>query len=124
MTENNINIEENIEAKPTRRYDIDALRVYAVILLIIFHTAMLFAYGTPYFIQNAELSLEMLIFVFIVNIFHMPLFFLLAGMSTSYALNFRTGTEYLKERVRRIFIPLILGIFIVIPPKRVIKWLK
>lgn len=116
MIENSINIEENIETKPTRRYDIDALRVYAVILLIIFHTAMLFAFGTPYFIQNADLSVEMLIFVFVVNIFHMPLFFLLAGMSTSYSLNFRTGKEYLKERVKRIFIPLILGIFIVIPP--------
>ncbi len=45
----------------------------------------------------------------------MPLFFFLAGMSTSYSLNFRTGTDYLKERVKRILIPLILGILIVIP---------
>ena len=116
MLENNKNIEGNIETKPNRRYDIDALRVYSVILLIIFHTAMLFAYGTPYFIQNAELSVEMLIFVFIVNIFNMSLFFLIAGMSTSYSLNFRTGTEYLKERVKRLIIPLIFGILIVIPP--------
>ncbi|MFX1337648.1 MAG: acyltransferase family protein, partial [Promethearchaeota archaeon] len=116
MTENIKNIEEDIGTKPTRRYDIDALRVYSVILLIIFHTAMLFAYGTPYFIQNAELSVEMLIFVFIVNIFNMALFFLIAGMSTSYALNFRTGTKYLKERVKRLIIPLLFGILIVIPP--------
>jgi peptidoglycan/LPS O-acetylase OafA/YrhL len=116
MTENNISLEEETEIKPIRRYDIDALRIYAVILLIIFHTAMLFAFGTPYFIQNADLSVEMLIFVFVVNIFHMPLFFFLAGMSTSYSLNFRTGKEYLKERLRRILIPLILGILIVIPP--------
>ena len=116
MTENNKNIEGNVETKPGRRYDIDALRVFAVILLIIFHTAMLFAFGTPYFIQNKELSVEMLIFVFVVNPFHMPLFFFLAGMSTSYSLNFRTGTKYLKERVKRIVIPLILGILIVIPP--------
>jgi hypothetical protein len=116
MSENNTNIEENVETKSIRRYDIDALRVYAVILLIIFHTAMLFAYGTPYFIQNADLSVEILIFVFVINTFHMPLFFILAGMSTSYSLNFRTGTAYLKERVKRIFIPLILGMLIVIPP--------
>ncbi|MFX0134563.1 MAG: hypothetical protein ACFFDN_13060, partial [Candidatus Hodarchaeota archaeon] len=42
-------IEESIETKPTHRYDIDALRVLATILLIIFHTAMLFAFGTPFF---------------------------------------------------------------------------
>jgi len=128
MTENNKNIEKNIETKPTRRYDIDALRVLATILLIIFHTAMLFAFGTPFFIQNAELSVEMLIFVFVVNTFHMPLLFLLAGMSTFYSLNFRTGSQYLKERVKRLVIPLIFGIFIVIPPivyyERLAWWSK
>ena len=116
MTENNMKIEEKIGTKPARRYDIDALRVFAVILLIYFHTAMLFATYTGYFIQNKELSDEALIFVMFVNIWHMQLFFFLAGMSTSYSLNSRTGTEYLKERVKRLVIPLILGILIVIPP--------
>ena len=115
MTENDMNIEENIETKPGRRNDIDALRVFATILTIFFHTAFLFSWGTGYFIQNEELSIEMLLFILIVDIFHMPLFFFLAGMSTSYSLNFRTGTVYLKERVKRIVIPLILGILIVIP---------
>ncbi|MFX1259086.1 MAG: acyltransferase family protein, partial [Promethearchaeota archaeon] len=49
-------------------------------------------------------------------IWHMPLFFFLAGMSTFYSLNFRSGTQYIKERLKRLFIPFILGIFIVIPP--------
>ena len=115
MTENNNNIEENIETKPGRRNDIDALRVFATILTVYFHTAFLFTWGTGYFIQNEELSLEMLFFILFIDIFHMPLFFFLAGMSTSYSLNFRTGTDYLKERVKRILIPLILGILIVIP---------
>ena len=117
MMENNDNIKETIETKPGRRYDIDALRVFATVLTIVFHTAMLFAYGIGgYFIQNNELSLEMMIFVLFVDIWHMPLFFFLAGMSTSYSLKFRTGTEYLKERIKRIVIPLIFGILIVIPP--------
>ncbi len=116
MTENNKNIEENIENIPVRRNDIDALRVFATILTIFFHTAFLFTWGTGYFIQNEELSVELLFVILFIDIFHMPLFFFLAGMSTSYSLNFRTGTEYLKERVKRIVIPLIFGIFIVIPP--------
>jgi len=45
MTENNKNIKENIETKPARRYDIDALRVFATILTIFFHTAFLFTWG-------------------------------------------------------------------------------
>jgi peptidoglycan/LPS O-acetylase OafA/YrhL len=115
MTENNKNIEEKIETKPTRRYDIDAFRVFATILTIYFHTMFLFSWGTGYFIQNKELSVELLFIILFIDIWHMPLFFFLAGISTSYSLNSRTGREYLKERVKRIVIPLILGILIVIP---------
>jgi len=115
MTENNKNIKENIETKPARRYDIDTLRVFATILTIYFHTAFLFSWGTWYFIQNKELSFELLFIILFIDLWHMPLFFFLAGMSTSYSLKFRTGTEYIKERVKRIIIPLVIGIITVIP---------
>ena len=117
MTENNKNIEENIETKPGRRYDIDTLRVFATIMLIFVHTANIFALDPAgYFIQNKELSLGMYLFIVFVWLWHMPIFFFLAGMSTFYSLNFRTGKQYSKERFKRIFIPLVLGILIVIPP--------
>ena len=116
MTENGKNIEEKIETKSTRRYDIDALRIFATLLTIYFHTAFLFSWGTYYFIQNKELSFELLFIILFIDISHMPLFFFLAGISTSYSLNFRAGNEYLKERVKRIVVPLISGMLIVIPP--------
>lgn len=47
----------------------------------------------------------------------MPLFFLLSGISTSFALNFRTGKQYAKERVKRLLIPLIFGILMIVPPQ-------
>ncbi|MBY9019369.1 MAG: hypothetical protein KGD66_11120, partial [Candidatus Lokiarchaeota archaeon] len=68
MTENSKNIEENIESRPTRRYDIDALRVLATILTIYFHTAFLFSWGTGYFIQNKELSVELLFIILFIDI--------------------------------------------------------
>jgi glucan biosynthesis protein C len=43
-------------------------------------------------------------------------FFILAGASTYYALKKRSGVEYIKERVRRLFIPLIFGTLILVPP--------
>jgi len=46
----------------------------------------------------------------------MSLFFILAGASTYYALKKRSGVRYIKERVRRLFIPLIFGTFVIIPP--------
>jgi len=46
----------------------------------------------------------------------MSLFFILAGASTYYALQKRSGAEYIKERVKRLFIPLIFGTLVLIPP--------
>lgn len=106
-----------IEQNDEHRYDIDALRVIAVILLVFFHTAMIFNLWVVFHIQNNELSLEFALFVRFFNIWHMSLFFFLAGMSTFYALNFRSGKHYLKERFKRLLIPLIFGILIVVPPQ-------
>jgi glucan biosynthesis protein C len=56
------------------------------------------------------------IFVWTVGHWHMSLFFILAGASTYYALQKRSGVEYIKERVKRLFIPLIFGTLVLVPP--------
>lgn len=114
---NNSPLLENNPINQERRYDIDALRVIATILLIYFHTAMIFNKWSVFHIKNDDLSIEAAIFVSFFNIWHMPLFFLLSGISTYYALDFRTGKQYAKERVKRLLLPLIFGIFIVVPPQ-------
>jgi hypothetical protein len=107
-----INVENN-----KRRNEIDTLRVIATILLIYFHTAMIFNIWSVFHLKDNELSLEAALFVSFLNIWHMPLFFFLAGISTYYALGFRTRDEYIRERVKRLLIPLIVGILIVVPPQ-------
>ncbi|CAB1082453.1 hypothetical protein D1AOALGA4SA_10071 [Olavius algarvensis Delta 1 endosymbiont] len=47
----------------------------------------------------------------------MPLFFVVAGASTWFAMEFRTGNKYVKERIYRLLIPLIFGILLLIPPQ-------
>ncbi|MFX1442449.1 MAG: acyltransferase family protein [Promethearchaeota archaeon] len=117
MVNNDNEIQNYFENKPERRNDIDAIRVFAVILLIYFHTAMIFNIWSGFHIQNNELSVGMALFVFFIYMWHMPLFFFLAGMSTFYSLHFRTDKQYLKERFKRLFIPFLLGILIVVPPQ-------
>jgi len=46
----------------------------------------------------------------------MSLFFILAGASTYFALQKRSGVEYVKERLKRLFIPLIFGTLVLVPP--------
>lgn len=114
-----------LEPRAPRRYDVDALRVGAVLLLIYFHTACLFMVW-PFHIQNLQRSVAASVFVAVLGLWHMPLFFVLAGTSTWLALDFRTGGQYLAERVRRLLLPALFGMLVVIPPQvyieRISSW--
>ena len=106
---------ENTELKKTtRRNDIDWLRVMAVFLLFHFHTAVLFYPGM--YIQNNESNTIIRLFVMFVHQWHMPLFFILSGMSSFYALSHRTSGRYLLERCGRLLVPLIFGTLLLVPP--------
>jgi peptidoglycan/LPS O-acetylase OafA/YrhL len=103
------------EAKPSRRYDIDWLRVLAVLLLLPFHTARIFDTFGPFYVKNNELSKGLTYFIMYTFPWHMPLLFLLAGASTYFALKFRSGGQYAKERFKRLLLPLIFGLLIIVP---------
>lgn len=45
----------------------------------------------------------------------MPLLFLLAGISTKYSLQKRTGKEYLVERLKRLLVPFLFGTIVFMP---------
>ena len=89
----------------------------AVFLLFFFHAACVFHPWGDFYIKNNQLSpVIAYVFVWTVGHWHMSLFFILAGASTYFALKKRSGVVYIKERVRRLFIPLIFGTFVIIPP--------
>ena len=60
------------QAKPQRRYDIDWLRVLAVLLLFPFHTARIFDTFGPFYVKNDTLSDVLTYFIFYVHPWHMP----------------------------------------------------
>ncbi|MFZ5644497.1 MAG: acyltransferase family protein [Bacillota bacterium] len=99
-----------------RLYYVDWLRVFAVFLLIPFHTAMIFVFWN-WHIKNPTLSWELTVFNSFLGIWHMPLFFFLSGVGTYFALSFRSSREYVKERLLRLFIPLVFGMLAVVPPQ-------
>jgi len=45
----------------------------------------------------------------------MPLLFVIAGISSAYALNKRTNGAYVKERIYKLLIPLVAGLLLVVP---------
>jgi peptidoglycan/LPS O-acetylase OafA/YrhL len=105
------------QIKPQRRYDIDWLRVLAVLLLFPFHTARIFDTFDPWYVKNGTLSEALTYFIAFVHPFHMPLLFLLAGASTWFALSYRSAGQYAKERVIRLLIPFIFGVLVIVPPQ-------
>ena len=88
----------------TRRYDIDWLRVFATYLLLLFHAGMVFNPAPFYHIRNSDVSFAFLILCGFISLWHMPLFFLLAGWSACASLSMRGTGEFLKERFFRLFI--------------------
>jgi glucan biosynthesis protein C len=97
-----------------RQYYIDWLRAGAMFLLVFYHSGRLFDFE-GWHLKNAELSLTIQIFNRFLDIWQMPLFFLLAGMSVGLALQKRTVKEFIRERVLRLFVPLVFGMLVIVP---------
>lgn len=47
----------------------------------------------------------------------MPMLFFIAGASTQFALEKRILKDYFQERIKRLLIPIIFGIIVIIPPQ-------
>ncbi|MBS4201164.1 acyltransferase family protein [Bacillus sp. FJAT-49732] len=100
-----------------RRYDIDWLRNLGILLLFPFHSARVFDYWDPFYVKNESLSWGLSWFIATTSYWFMPLLFWLAGSASWYALQKRSSSQYLKERYERLFIPLIFGVLIIVPPQ-------
>ena len=93
-----------------RYYDIDWLRVLGMLTIFLFHNARFFN-EEDWHVKNFELDFGMTVFVAVLNQFIMPLFFVLSAFAIYYALKKRTRAEFLRERIKRLLIPLGVGIF-------------
>jgi peptidoglycan/LPS O-acetylase OafA/YrhL len=107
-------------ARPPRRHDIDWLRIAAVLLLIPFHCARVFDPQEAFYVQSEQLSDALYAFIVFVAPWHMPLLFVLAGASSWFALRHRSGGAYVGERVRRLLVPFLFGLAVIVPPQ---SWL-
>jgi len=105
-----------LTTKPIRRYDLDWLRVLAVIILLFYHSARPFV-TWRWHINNETVSECITGILLFVNIWHMPLFFLLSGSAAWFAMSIRPERSFTKERVIRLFIPLVFGMAVIIPPQ-------
>jgi glucan biosynthesis protein C len=99
------------------RYEfLDWLRVIAIFVLIFFHTGMLFV-GWDWHITNHEVIPSLERPMDLLHRLRMPLLFVIAGAGMWFALQRRSATAFAGERTLRLLVPLIVGMFLVVPPQ-------
>lgn len=100
-----------------RRCDLDWLRVLAVLLLVPFHSALIFALDPIHmvYIKDRVESPTLIAIDGFIYMWHMPLLFLIAGAATWFALGKRTAGEYARERFLRLLVPALFGFATLIP---------
>src|SRR4030042_1904963 len=99
-----------------RLYYIDWLRAGAMFLLAFYHSGRLFDYE-PWHIKNAVENSGIQVFLRILDVWQMPLFFLVAGAAVWYSMGSRGAGAFSKERVLRLLVPLIFGMLVIVPPQ-------
>ena len=98
-----------------RKHYIDNLRLMCILLLIPYHTAMAWnVWGEGNYILLGQ-SRILSSLVVSVSPWYMTLLFLLAGISASYSLEKRSNREFIKERVRKLLLPLLAGTATIVP---------
>ena len=103
-----------VQSKTVRKYYIDNLRSASILLLIPFHTAMAWnCWGEGNYIwfhNNRVLSS----FIVSISPWYMALLFVLAGISARLSLAKKTYREFIGERIKKLFLPLITGMISVV----------
>ncbi|MCI9078507.1 MAG: acyltransferase [Lachnospiraceae bacterium] len=107
--------ERVVSVKEERKYFIDNLRNITILLLFPVHTFMIWNdFGGRFYIWLGENKILSTLIV-LVNPWFMPLLFVLAGVSARYALLKRTKKEFIVERIKKLLIPFISGLAVLVP---------
>lgn len=100
-----------------RRYEIDWIRNISILMLFAYHTSAIFCQFGDFYIVSEQKSFLADLLVLLLFVWYMPMLFFLAGASTYFSSRKRNLKEYLKERVKKLLIPLLFGIAVLVPPQ-------
>ncbi len=106
-----------METNYSRQSYLDWLRILAILGVLFFHSAMPFVPEETWHIKNKDTSNLLLEFNFWLSRFRMPLLFFISGTVTFFMMKNRTGGAFVLLRLRRLFIPLVFGMFVIVPPQ-------
>lgn len=101
-----------------RLYYIDKLRVLVVLSLIPFHASLTYLRLGTVYIKAPVSGISALPFLFVntpLSDFFMTLLFFISGIASYYSFKKRGSREYMRERIKKLFVPFILGFLLLCP---------
>lgn len=98
-----------------RQYYIDWLRILLILSVFLFHVGMVFNTWDWHVKNDVTYGGALKYFMSFLHTWRMPLLFLISGAGTFYAMGKRSVGQYLGERFKRLFIPLLIGVFTLVP---------
>ncbi len=100
--------------KNNRRYDIDFWRVATILAVYLHHICMPFNGDTFHIMNSTSSALLNHLMVFFEQL-RLPLLFLISGVGTVYAFGKRNWWQFIIERTKRLYVPLLFGVLFIVP---------
>jgi len=107
----------SLEGTKNRRRDLDVIREWIVGCLVLFHTARIFDDLGGFYIKSETTHWVFNILNMLALQVGMPLAFVIAGYGICNSLSKRSSKMFIKERIKRLVVPFVFGILVIIPPQ-------
>ncbi len=114
----------NTDQIMARRFDLDWLRVLVFGLLIFYHVGMLYVADWGYHYKSQHQSEWLQSLMILLNQWRLPLLFLISGIAIRLFLHKVTLTRFIALRTLRLWLPLLFGIWVIVPPQLYVEMLS
>jgi peptidoglycan/LPS O-acetylase OafA/YrhL len=116
-----------VAKETTRIFFLDYLRAALVILVVLHHVALVYGAGAPFYYVEPPLTdplayLVLLVFILFNQAWFMGALFLIAGYFTPGSYERKGSGSFLKSRMLRLGIPLLIWIFVISPLSSIGYW--
>jgi surface polysaccharide O-acyltransferase-like enzyme len=99
-----------------RRYDLDWLRIIAFALLILYHVGMFYV-TWDWHVKSSRASAAIEPLMMLVSPWRLTLLFLISGAATRFMADKMAAGPLALSRLKRLLPPLLLAIFVIVPPQ-------
>ncbi len=103
--------------KTSRRHDLDALRVIAFGLLILYHVGMYYVADWGWHIKSPEPSEGLQNLMYLTNPWRMSLLFFVSGAALYFACRKISRLQLVNLRNKRLLLPLVFSMAVIVPPQ-------